>query len=122
MKIWLNWVFAKKKPVKLLLRIRKKVFGILKEHKAEGFISYTFSDGKLLYKLNKKFRGKNKTTDVLSFEFGEGGNILADVYISIPRAKDQAKKYNVSLENEIERLAMHGTLHVLGYSHREMEV
>ena len=82
----------------------------------------TFGDGALLRELNKKYRNKNKTTDVLSFNLGDKKNIMGDVYISVPAAKRQAKEYNISLKEELLRLAIHGTLHVLGYTHKEMGV
>lgn len=76
-------------------------------------------DDKLMRKLNRKYRGINKTTDVLSFEIGEGG-VLGEVYISHPKAKRQAKEYDCSVGEELSRLAGHGILHLLGYKHKEM--
>ena len=76
-------------------------------------------DDKLMRRLNRKYRGIDKTTDVLSFEIGEDG-ILGEVYISYPKAQRQAKEYNCSLGEELVRLVGHGSLHLLGYSHKEM--
>jgi probable rRNA maturation factor len=76
-------------------------------------------DDKLMRRLNRKYRGIDKTTDVLSFEIGEEG-ILGEVYISYPKAQRQAKEYNCSIGEELARLAGHGTLHLLGYKHKEM--
>jgi len=100
--------------------IKKEILKVLKTHKTEGELSITFGDGELLRKINKKYRKKNKTTDVLSFNLGDEKKIMGDIYISIPAAKKQAKEYNVSLKDELLRLAEHGTLHVLGYTHKEM--
>ena len=100
--------------------IRERVFRILKKEKAEGELSITFCDDKLMKKLNKKYRNKDKTTDVLSFEFGDKERVMGDIYISVPQAVKQAKEYGVTLKEELERLAIHGTLHVLGYTHKEM--
>lgn len=82
-------------------------------------ININFIDDHSMKKLNRKFRKKDKTTDVLSFNLNEGG-LLGEVYISLPQAKRQAKEYNCSLTVEILRLIEHGILHLLGYTHKEM--
>ena len=99
--------------------IRNGVSKILKENKAEGKLDITLIDDRKMRSLNKRYRGKDKTTDVLSFAINEAG-VLGDIYISLPQAKRQAKLYNVSIKDELVRLAVHGTLHVLGYTHKEM--
>ena len=106
-------------PIKEIIDIIKKLF---KKEAVKGELSITFCDDAYMKKLNSKYRNIDKSTDVLSFEFGDGDNVMGDVYISIPTAKRQAKEYNVSLKEEVLRLAMHGTLHVLGYKHKEMGV
>jgi probable rRNA maturation factor len=75
--------------------------------------------------LNKTFRKKNKKTDVLSFplfdfndDFQPAVPIdLGDIFICFPVAKTQAKSLNVSLENELIHLFVHGFLHLLGFDH-----
>lgn len=75
--------------------------------------------------LNKRYRGKDKTTDVLSFTFREGPfsnirpEILGDIVISIPTARRQAGEAGASLDSEISRLLIHGLLHLLGYDHEQ---
>ncbi len=73
-------------------------------------------------KLNSQFRGKNLTTDVLSFpyetdEFDADKDFLGDIVISIEQAERQAIENNLSLENEVFQLILHGILHLLGYDH-----
>lgn len=63
-------------------------------------------------KLNKQYRGKNKSTDVLSFDYGE-------IIICVPVAKTQAKAHNLSFTKEVNLLFTHGLLHVLGYDHEK---
>lgn len=58
--------------------------------------------------LNKKYRGKNKVTDVLSFDYGE-------IFICVPQAKKQAKKIGHSIKKELGILLIHGILHLVGY-------
>jgi probable rRNA maturation factor len=66
--------------------------------------------------LNRRYRGKNKPTDVLSFPADERG-YLGDVVISRGIARKQAKMMGHSLRTELRVLALHGLLHLLGYDH-----
>jgi probable rRNA maturation factor len=75
-----------------------------------------------LHRLNRAFRGKDRTTDVLSFPAGvpiapDGERPLGDVVISVPQAARQAAAAGHSLDREIRILAIHGYLHLLGYDH-----
>lgn len=82
--------------------------------------------------LNKKYRGKNKATDVLSFplnsfEAGKGINNhdiidLGDIFICLPFAKKTAKHENSSLESKLAFLTVHGFLHLLGLDHERSEI
>ena len=71
--------------------------------------------------LNRTFRKKDKTTDVLSFPLegrGEDGRRhLGDIVISVPRARRQAAELGHGLEAELVYLAIHGFIHLLGYDH-----
>jgi probable rRNA maturation factor len=72
--------------------------------------------------LNRRFRGKDATTDVLSFPCGErpspaGRCVLGDVALSVPVARSQARAAGHSLDRELRLLALHGYLHLLGYDH-----
>jgi probable rRNA maturation factor len=82
----------------------------------------TFVSDDEMCKLNNQFRGKNLTTDVLSFpyeadEFDADKNFLGDIVISIEQAERQAIENNLTLENEVFQLILHGILHLLGYDH-----
>lgn len=75
-------------------------------------------------RLNRQYRGLDKTTDVLSFPLYEAGtsqpgDALGDIVISIPRAAAQAEAYGVSFRNELSRLLIHGLLHLVGYDHEK---
>lgn len=81
-----------------------------------------FVSDRKMRELNKRFRGKNSTTDVLSFpfepdEFETGENNLGDIVISAERATRQAKENDLDLETEIKQLILHGVLHLCGYDH-----
>ena len=83
--------------------IKKVVGRILREEKADGKINIVIGDDRFIKKLNRDYRHKDKTTDVLSFEINENG-LLGEIYISLPVAKKQAKEYGVSLVDELVRL------------------
>jgi probable rRNA maturation factor len=80
-----------------------------------------FVSDKKMSELNNQFRGKNKTTDVLSFpfenDFDSNENFLGDIVISLEQAERQAAENNLTLENEVQQLILHGILHLLGYDH-----
>ncbi len=96
-----------------------------------GFIS-----DKKMRELNKSFRGKNSTTDVLSFPFAAeefeklsessasadgyfGADNLGDIIISVEQAERQAIENNLNFETEIKQLILHGVLHLCGYDHEQ---
>ena len=89
-------------------------------------LSILFCDDVFIQALNRDYRGKDKPTDVLSFSAIEEqgrflvGDSLGDLVISLPTAAVQAKRYRVSLEREILRLAIHGMLHLFGYDHEKV--
>lgn len=118
-----------KLPVGLRLLVRKCCQAVLVtekfEHDAE--VSVSFVDNKEIRQLNKLYRNKDKSTDVLSFPLGENGvydvnnetsaYLLGDVVISIETAIKQSQMYNHSLEREVGFLTVHSMLHLLGYDH-----
>ena len=85
-------------------------------------ISITYVDDRGMKKLNREHRGKNVTTDVLSFpsDAGQGEYPhLGDIVISLPVAEKMAKKLGVSRRREVETLVIHGFLHLCGYDHEK---
>lgn len=90
---------------------------------SDAAISVTFVDDDAIREINREHRGKDKATDVLSFplepEPGSPERLLGDIVISVDTAKRQAADYDAPLQREIERLLIHGLLHVLGHDHEE---
>ena len=87
-------------------------------------LSLLFTEDGEMKDLNRQYRGKDKTTDVLSFPQSDGGKapdeahgLLGDVVISVDTAQRQANEYGVTLTEEIDRLLIHGILHLAGYDH-----
>lgn len=87
-------------------------------------VSLLLTDDAEIHQLNRDFRQADKPTDVLAFALDEveGPQLdpsLGDVVISVERAATQAASRRTSLDAELELLAVHGTLHLLGYDHAE---
>jgi rRNA maturation RNase YbeY len=106
-----------------IIRVSRRILSLLNQPKAE--LSILFVGDKKMARLNAKYRGVQKSTDVLSFEAAipsvgrKGQNILGDIVISVPRAELQAKLYGLGFYEEIHRLLVHGILHLLGYDHEK---
>tara|TARA_Y100000768_G_scaffold386777_1_gene376026 strand:+ start:439 stop:876 length:438 start_codon:yes stop_codon:yes gene_type:complete len=94
------------------------VKNILKHQKIKKYnISIIFTSDIHVSDLKKEFFLKNQWTDVISFPMNEDNNTIeGEVYISMPTAKENAKKYNQTHEKEVARLIIHGSLHLLGYT------
>ena len=69
-------------------------------------------------RLNRRWRGRDRATDVLSFpQDGGRDRLLGDVVISVDTARRQARELRTTLGGEADRLLIHGLLHLLGYDH-----
>jgi probable rRNA maturation factor len=83
-------------------------------------LQIVLADDRLLRALNERYRGKRRTTDVLSFKIPGVAGLApeaGEVYISLAQARRQARRYGQPLVLELERLVVHGTLHLLGFDH-----
>ena len=78
-------------------------------------LSFVFCDDMDLLDKNSKYLNLDTLTDILTFDYSENNNISGDIYISIDRVKENAKTYKVTFENELDRVMIHGVLHLLGY-------
>ncbi|MBP9837079.1 MAG: rRNA maturation RNase YbeY [Proteobacteria bacterium] len=107
-------------------KIKEIISTILETEKVECTeISILFTGDKEIQKLNATYRRKDKPTDVLSFpldmmEANFPKTSLGDLIISVETAIKQAKEYGVTVKEEITRLLIHGTLHLLGYDHEKV--
>lgn len=81
------------------------------------YIGVSLVDNKTIKALNKKHLGRDYATDVLSFNYDEG-EYLGDVVVSTEKAKEQAKSYGNTYEQEIADLVAHGVLHLMGVHHK----
>lgn len=86
------------------------------ENRGREKISLAFVDKEEIKNLNKKFRHKNKPTDVLSFLINEK-QYLGEIIICPEVVKENAKKYKTTVKQEMMKVFIHGILHLLGYEH-----
>ncbi len=119
-----SWKYYLRKPENI---IKKKVTLLNKNikflSKKKFIVTLVLSNTKEIKKLNSKFRGKNKSTDILSFPFNDKPLTkiftrnkkiyLGDIIINIKKVK---KKYFI---NNFDKLWIHGLLHLLGYTHKK---
>ena len=105
-------VFSLKQKAKLKTWIESV---IKKEKYVLENLNYTFVSDKALLKINNDFLKHNTYTDIITFNYNEGKKVLGDIFISIDRVKENAKKFDVSFEEELHRVMIHGVLHLCGY-------
>ncbi|MCL5438988.1 MAG: rRNA maturation RNase YbeY [Patescibacteria group bacterium] len=110
-------------------RITRSVKKLLKENNVLGpaEVSVAIVGDRKMKSLNKKYKGKDKTTNVLSFCLSEGESStmptdvlwLGDVVVSYPEVIKEASKEEKMVDDKIEELVNHGVLHLLGIHHEE---
>jgi probable rRNA maturation factor len=83
----------------------------------DGEVSLVLTGDRAVRVLNARYRGKDRPTDVLSFPGGGGAGELGDIVISVETAARNARAHGRTLGRELDVLALHGFLHVLGYDH-----
>lgn len=92
---------------------------------ASGELGILFVGDQRMRSLNRRYRGKDRTTDVLAFAMREAphssAHVLGDVVIAVPTAVRQAKEGQQSLDEELTVLLVHGILHLCGYDHERSE-
>lgn len=86
----------------------------------EGFklkeLNYIFCSDAYLLQINQQYLNHDTYTDIITFDNSEEeGKIISDIFISIERISENARKFNVSETDELHRVIIHGTLHLLGY-------
>ena len=110
---------VEKTPIKHNLYWIKKI--ISAEKKVLGKIVFVFCNDAYLLKKNIQFLNHNTLTDVITFDYCNGKKISGDILISIERIKENSKIYNVTFLNELDRVMVHGLLHLLGYNDKTVD-
>jgi probable rRNA maturation factor len=101
--------------------VREAAVAALKAERAkDAMLSITFVGRATISELNRRFLGHHGVTDVISFGLGRAGKrgaVVGDIYICPEVARENARQQGVSAGEEVLRLVIHGTLHVLGRDH-----
>lgn len=120
--IWIKNRLRTKEPATAGIKIRlASLLRAIGHPNAE--LSVLFIGDYAMRSLNRRYRNKDKTTDVLSFSLREGKfkdirpELLGDIVISVPAARRQARQAGHELRHEIDCLLVHGLVHLLGYDH-----
>ena len=71
--------------------------------------------------INLEFLEHNTYTDIITFDYSVGSQFVSEIYISVDRVADNAKKYSQTFEDEIHRVMIHGILHLCGYKDKLAE-
>ena len=77
-------------------------------------LQYIFCSDDYLLNMNKKYLNHDTLTDIITFEYGNGEKIHGDIFISIDRVWDNARSFEVSFQEELHRVMVHGVLHLHG--------
>lgn len=93
------------------------------EGKAIATLNFIFCSDEFLYKMNMEYLHHDTYTDVITFPYSspDDNYIEGDIFISVDRTRDNAKKYNVTEEKELFRVIIHGVLHLLGFDDKTEE-
>ncbi|MCY1481834.1 Endoribonuclease YbeY [compost metagenome] len=94
---------------------------IISESKKEGDINYIFCDDEYLHKINVEYLDHDTLTDIISFDYSVGNELHGDIFVSVERVADNAKDFNVSFDEELKRVLVHGILHYAGYKDKSKE-
>ncbi len=113
----------KKYPINIGLINKTAQIAVKKEKKLKGKIELIITDNQEIKKINRLWRGINKETDVLAFEWSKSNfypsEQIGQIFISFPKIILQAKEFDVSPTEEFLRIFIHGLLHLAGYNHHK---
>lgn len=114
-------------PKSIASLCKKSINAVLKHLSVDNVIvTVILTDDEAIAHINKTYRKKKGPTDVISFAYREVSmpgvgtkEHLGDIFISLQTAEKQAAEFGVTLKEELQRLLVHGVLHLLGYDHEK---
>lgn len=98
-------------------RVTGAVRAVLRGERRQAVVSITFVGRDRMRRLNREFTGRIGLTDVIAFPLVSPGSLAGDVYVCAWAARRAARRFRVPVREELVRVIVHGTLHVLGYDH-----
>lgn len=106
----------KKYKIKNWSKVKILIKDIINKYgKKPGNINIILIDNSEIKNMNYQYLKHNYATDVLCFNLSDSKRLSGDIYIGIDTVNDNAKKYKVTLTNELMRVIIHGTLHLCGF-------
>ena len=104
------------------LRVKRWITAIVNaQNKRVGNIGYLFCDDAYLINVNRTYLNHDTYTDIITFDYVEGNVISGDIMISVERVRENAALFNSSFEQELQRVIIHGVLHLLGQADKSDE-
>lgn len=97
--------------------VRRVVTAVLRGERRDAACTVSFVGPRTMRRLNARFKGQDRPTDVLAFPLPHGARLLGDIYVCPAVAAREASRRGISARTELIRLVVHGTLHVLGHDH-----
>lgn len=93
------------------------------EIKKLGEISIIFCSDSYILEINRKYLSHDYYTDIITFDYCEGDTLSGDLFISIDSVRENAEEYGTEFDNELNRVIIHGLLHLIGYDdHSEKDI
>lgn len=106
----IKFVLKKKRLLRSWIEMALK-----KETQNTHCLNYIFCSDSFLSELNVKYLNHDTLTDIITFDYSDDLNLSGDIYISIDRVKENSSKYKTSFAEELNRVMIHGVLHLCGY-------
>ena len=99
------------------LEIRKWIKNaIASENRVLGEVNIIYCSDEYLLKINQDSLNHDYYTDIITFDYCEGQEIIGDLFISVDRVRDNAKQVKVDFKDELHRVIIHGIMHLCGYA------
>ncbi|WP_448529717.1 rRNA maturation RNase YbeY [Raineya sp.] len=100
-----------------VLKVKRWVKAVILQEKYKlGELNFIFCNDEYLHKINVAYLQHDDYTDIITFDNSEKQNIIeGDIFISVERVQENAQNLQVSFEQELHRVMIHGVLHLLGY-------
>tara|TARA_B100001115_G_scaffold175426_1_gene161463 strand:+ start:670 stop:1089 length:420 start_codon:yes stop_codon:yes gene_type:complete len=108
-------------PSKKDARSRWIINSIINESKRAGELCFIFCTDEYLLEKNIQFLDHDTYTDIITFDYCEGDIINGDIFVSVERVTENANAYGVNFEDELDRVLIHGILHLAGYQDKSRE-
>ncbi len=98
------------------MKFKRWIRATIQEEKSKtGDLTFVFCSDEYLLQMNNQYLSHDYYTDVITFDYTEEDQITGDIFISIDRVKDNAKALEIEFQKELQRVIIHGVLHLLGY-------